>query len=182
MDARQQVPLKEGPPGPTSRRDRTQDHHAWQELVRRFAPYVHAVATANALPEADAELAFDEVFLRLWSRLGELADDDAIRSYVVTQADRVVAVRRRALPEPPPAAGRDAAHALREALAVSEAARRLTALQREILERRFAHDEDEAAIAVALGVPEETVTTQLARARRRLRARLRITPPGAPDS
>src|SRR5918997_7071724 len=56
------------------------DQASWAEVVRSFAPYVHAMAVrAYGLGEREAEEVFQEVFLRTYLRLGELDGDEARR-------------------------------------------------------------------------------------------------------
>src|ERR687898_490613 len=66
------------------------DAAAWPELVRAFAPYVHAIAVRGyRLSEQDAEDVFQEVFLRTWQRLDALRDDAAIRPWLGQLTRRV---------------------------------------------------------------------------------------------
>jgi DNA-directed RNA polymerase specialized sigma24 family protein len=100
------------------------DEDGWHDVVRRFAPYVHAVAHAHQLPEADAEAVFTEVFLQTWTATDRLDGDEAIRGWIVGLTHRLASERREALGPmiaPPPYA-----HLmdLRRALLVSGALRR----------------------------------------------------------
>ena len=62
---------------------RAGDPEAWNALVERFSRYVSAIATqAFRLSEHDAEDVFQNVFLRVYERLGSLRSDDAIRPWV----------------------------------------------------------------------------------------------------
>src|SRR4051794_38189700 len=64
-------------------RCRAGDQDAWRELVDRFSRYVYAIAVqAYRLPEADAEDVFQEVFTRVYERLGQLRDDGAVRPWI----------------------------------------------------------------------------------------------------
>ena len=59
------------------------DPQAWNALVERFARYVSAIATqAFRLPAHDAEDVFQDVFTRVYERLGSLRSDDAIRPWI----------------------------------------------------------------------------------------------------
>jgi RNA polymerase sigma-70 factor (ECF subfamily) len=156
----------------TPRGRRSEDVEAWRELVRRFAPYVHAIVRANRLPEPEAEHVFEEVFARTWARIDELDDDEAIRSWIVELAGRVASDRRVALQPGVAAPSAEHVQELRRALMVREAIRRLPAAQREVLDRRFVDGQDDATIAAALGLTEPAVAAQLARALARLRAHL----------
>jgi DNA-directed RNA polymerase specialized sigma24 family protein len=75
------------------------DQAAWAEIVRTFAPYVHAVATeAYGLGEREAEDVFQEVFLRTWLRLGRLAGHAERRAWVMSLTREVAAERSRGAP------------------------------------------------------------------------------------
>jgi len=54
-------------------RCRAGDAAAWNDLVERFSRYVYAITTqAFRLPQHDAEDVFQEVFSRVFERLGSL--------------------------------------------------------------------------------------------------------------
>ena len=151
---------------------RSDDADAWGELVRRFAPYVHAVAHAHHLPETDAESVFEEVFVRLWTQVDTLAGDEAIRSWIVELTTRLASDHHAAL-RPAVAAPSDARmEELHRALILHEALRRLPATQREIVQRRLVEGQDEAAIAGALGISADAVTAQSREALQRLRGQM----------
>src|SRR5215210_8116314 len=82
------------------RRCRAGDQDAWRELVERFSRYVYAIAVqVYRLPEADAEDVFQEVFTRVYERLGQLRDDGAVRPWIAQLTrrlclDRLAAERR----------------------------------------------------------------------------------------
>ena len=149
-------------------RRRSEDADAWREIVRRFAPYVHAVTRANELPDDAAAAAFDDVFACIWTEIDRLEGDDALRARVVELAEDRAAKRREGDPIPEETLGW-----LRQALAVHEAVRGLPASQRELLHRTVVDGEDEAAIAKTLDLGEDAVADQLRQARMRVRARLR---------
>src|SRR5262249_61132499 len=59
------------------------DESAWNELVDRFSRYVFAIATqAFRLGPDDAEDVFQDVFARIYDRLGTLRDPDALRPWI----------------------------------------------------------------------------------------------------
>jgi RNA polymerase sigma-70 factor (ECF subfamily) len=163
-------------------RCRRGDESAWPELVRNFAPYVHAIAVgAYRLSEPDAEDVFQEVFLRTWQNLGRLKSDEAIRPWIAQLTRRLCVDRLRSaarelsrddLDRSPSLAARDAAAQIDEALIVREAISRLPAIQQEIIERVFVRGESHATIASALGIAEGTVASRICRARERLRSLL----------
>jgi DNA-directed RNA polymerase specialized sigma24 family protein len=68
----------------------------WAQVVRSYAPYVHAVAVrAYGLGEVEAEEVFQEVFLRTYLRLGQLDGDEARRAWVTSLTREVAAARSR---------------------------------------------------------------------------------------
>jgi RNA polymerase sigma factor (sigma-70 family) len=152
---------------------------AWPEFVRRFSPYVYAIARGYRLSEEDAEDVFQEVFLRTWQRLGALRDDAAIRPWLGQLTRRLCVDRLRAnihekaraqLEESTPA--EDGFALLEDILAVRDAMARLPTMQRDILERFFVRGESQATIAASLGVAEGTVASRISRARQLLRWQL----------
>ena len=149
------------------------ENRRWGDIVRRFAPYVHAVARVHGLTEEDCEAVFDEVFARAWATTGEPADDEALRACFVELTERVAETRRRASTAQPAVPSDEQLKCLRDALAVHEATRGLPASQRELLRRRIVEGQDEATSAAALGIAAETVAEQLRAARMRLRSRLK---------
>ena len=64
-------------------RCRDGDHAAWEALVDRYARYVHAIIVrVYRLGPDDAEDVFQEVFARIFERLGTLRDVDALRPWI----------------------------------------------------------------------------------------------------
>jgi len=64
-------------------RCRAGEAEAWNELVERFSRYVYAIAVRGfRFGEHDAEDVFQEVFVRVYDRLGSLRDDDALRPWI----------------------------------------------------------------------------------------------------
>jgi DNA-directed RNA polymerase specialized sigma24 family protein len=69
----------------------------WEPLVRRYAPYVHAVCRRSyGLAESDAEEVFQEVFMQAWTQLGELRGEEVVRPRIVELTHRVAASYRQA--------------------------------------------------------------------------------------
>ncbi len=162
-------------------RCRRGDLQAWPELVRRFAPYIHAITRAYGLPEHDAEDVFQEVFMRTWQNLDGLRGDDAIRPWIGQLARRLAVDRLRLLSRTrvrediddfASLPAEDALQALDDALTVRDAMARLPVLQQEILQRVYVEDQSHATIAAALGIAEGTVASRASRARHRLRSLL----------
>jgi len=163
-------------------RCRTGEDGAWQELVRRFSPYVYAITVrAYRLSEEDAEDVFQEVFLRTWEHLGELRNDACIRPWIGQLTRRLTIDRLRGNTRERDrvqhgdtiAEGRHDPFAdVDDAIVVHQAIARLPSGQREIVERFFVRGESQAGIATALGIAEGTVASRVCRARQRLRVQL----------
>jgi RNA polymerase sigma-70 factor, ECF subfamily len=162
-------------------RCRTGEDGAWQELVRRFSPYVYAITVrAYRLNEQDAEDVFQEVFLRTWVHLGELRSDASIRPWIGQLTRRLTIdrlrgnTRERARLEPEGFAEprHDPFAEIDDEIVVHQAIARLPNGQREIVDRFFVRGESQAVIASALGIAEGTVASRICRARQRLRLQL----------
>jgi len=159
-------------------RCRAGDEAAWPELVRAFAPYVHAIAVrAYRLSEPDAEDVFQEVFLRTWQHLARLRSDESIRPWIGQLTRRLCVDRLRSSARERTredldaglAAAGDALAQIDEALTVRQAIGRLPRIQQDIIERALVRGESHATIAAALGIAEGTVASRVSRARGRLR-------------
>jgi RNA polymerase sigma factor (sigma-70 family) len=158
---------------------RNGDPQAWNALVERFARYVSAIATqAFRLPAHDAEDVFQDVFTRVYERLGSLRSDDAIRPWIgqltrnccldlLRSSGRAVLV---AEPEEP--ATDEVIAGLDEALTVREGLAHLSPECREILDRFFARDESYRTIGDALSIPAGTIASRISRCLGRLRTEL----------
>jgi RNA polymerase sigma factor (sigma-70 family) len=159
-------------------RCRRGDAHAWPELVRRFSPYVYAIAVrAYRLSEHDAEDVFQEVFVRAWQRLDELRSDDAIRPWLAQLTRRLAVDRLRSRAREQARAdlevevalsAEDEMTRLDDALAVRCAIDELPPLQRDVVQRFFVRGQSYAEIAATLGIAEGTVASRICRARERL--------------
>jgi RNA polymerase sigma-70 factor (ECF subfamily) len=158
------------------------DPEAWPEFVRRFAPYVHAIAVRGyRLSEQDGEDVFQEVFIRAWTHIGSLRDDAAVRPWLGQLTRRLAIDRLRAraresarqdlemLHDEP---AHDALAGLADALVVRDAVDRLPGIHREIVDRFFVEGQSHATIAADLGIAEGTVASRISRARERLRIEL----------
>src|SRR2546421_5352321 len=100
---------------------------AWDELVLRYSRYVYAIAAQGyRLQGADAEDAFQDVFLRVYDRLGSLRNADALRPWIAQLTRRgclhplAKTDREEPAPVPPPGIGATN-HAQEQAVAVREA-------------------------------------------------------------
>jgi RNA polymerase sigma factor (sigma-70 family) len=159
-------------------RCRVGDDDAWRELVERFSRYVYAIAVQGfRLSQQDAEDVFQEVFARVYERLGSLRDDDAVRPWIAQLTRRVCIDRLRAgsrdsdadladLPEQP---AEDTLGALEEAFDVHEAMAELPQNCQQILDRFFARDESYRTIGDNLGLPAGTIASRISRCLDKLR-------------
>jgi RNA polymerase sigma factor (sigma-70 family) len=178
------------PSGPTDAelvaRCRAGDDDAWRELVERFSRYVYAIAVQGfRLPEHDAEDVFQDVFARVYERLGDLRDDNAIRPWIAQLTRRTCIDRLRAGGREQPLdldrqeADEEALAQIDEALWVHQCIAELPENCREILDRFFAQDESYRVIGAALQLPSGTVASRISRCLTRLRETLDgRNPPG----
>ena len=158
-------------------RCREGDEEAWRALVERFSRYVYAIAVqAFRLPAHDAEDVFQEVFARVYERLGQLRSDEAIRPWIGQLTRRLCLDRLRSSVE---VGGEELESAdiddtldrLEEAWSVRELLATLSAPCQEILDRFFARDESYRTIADALALPPGTVASRISRCLSTLRER-----------
>jgi RNA polymerase sigma-70 factor, ECF subfamily len=159
-------------------RCRQGDQEAWRELVERFSRYVYAIAVqAYRLPEADAEDVFQEVFTRVYERLGQLRDDSAVRPWIAQLTrhccvDRLRDGSRVELIEELEAGEADETlDQLEEAWGVREALGQLSQPCQEVLDRFFARDESYRTIGEALAIPSGTIASRISRCLAQLRER-----------
>src|SRR4051794_27776469 len=159
-------------------RCRAGDQDAWRELVDRFSRYVYAIAVqAYRLPEADAEDVFQEVFTRVYERLGQLRDDGAVRPWIAQLTrhccvDRLREGSRLELIEELEAGDADdALDRLEEAWGVREALAQLSQPCQEVLDRFFTRDESYRTIGEALAIPSGTIASRISRCLAQLRER-----------
>ncbi|GIU93703.1 MAG: DNA-directed RNA polymerase sigma-70 factor [Gaiellaceae bacterium] len=157
------------------RRCRAGDAEAWSALVERFSRYVYAICTRGFhLPTEEAEDAFQDVFTRVYTSLGTLRDESALRPWIAQLTRRVcldTIARRRPeepLEAPPDVATGDLAE-IDEAFQVREALRRLSPQCQEILDRFFARDESYRTISEELDLPSGTIASRIARCLAKLR-------------
>jgi len=152
------------------------DQAAWNDLVERYARYVHAIATQGyGLRPPDAEDAFQEVFLRVYDRLGSLRDPEALRPWIAQMTrrvclDRLAASGREEPTEEPPALDQTIDE-LDEAFAVREALASLPDECQEVLDRFFCRDESYRTIGEALDIPAGTIASRISRCLGKLRER-----------
>lgn len=165
------------------------DADAWRALVERYGRYVHAIVTRGyGLRGDDAEDAFQEVFTRVFERLGALREPDALRPWIAQTTRRCCVDRLRArraepldaIPEDTPAP--EVLAELDEALDVRLALAELSDDCAEILDRFFCRDESYRTIGAALGLPPGTIASRISRCLDKLRAALAGPGEGRIDS
>ena len=71
--------------------------HAAELAWERYAPLVHRIVSRAIGPDAEVEDVTQEIFYRLFSRIGTLRKPEALRSFVISFAIRIVKweLRRR---------------------------------------------------------------------------------------
>jgi RNA polymerase sigma factor (sigma-70 family) len=161
-------------------RCRAGDETAWRALVERHARLVNGILRGGfRLSAADSEDGFQEVFTRLYLRLGTVRERDALPAWIA-QVTRNVAVdllRRSGREQPTEDVADDGAYdeplrAVLDAMTVREAMVKLPDHQQEILELFFVKDESYRTIGEALGIPPGTVASRISRALAALRMEL----------
>jgi RNA polymerase sigma factor (sigma-70 family) len=159
-------------------RCRAGDDEAWRELVERFSRYVYAIAVQGfRLGQQDAEDVFQDVFARVYERLGSLRDDEAVRPWIAQLTRRVCIDRLRsgaresdaAIDELPEVPAEDVLTALEDAFDVHDALAELPENCRQILDRFFARDESYRTIGDTLGLPAGTIASRISRCLDKLR-------------
>ena len=159
-------------------RCRTGDDNAWRELVDRFSRYVYAISVQGfRLPQQDAEDVFQEVFARVYERLGSLRDDEAVRPWIAQLTRWLGIDRLRAgshesdadLEELPEVPAEDELESIEQAFDVHEAMTELPENCRQILDRFFARDESYRTIGDQLGLPAGTIASRISRCLDKLR-------------
>ena len=150
---------------------------AWDELVLRYSRYVYAIAAQGyRLQGPDAEDAFQDVFLRIYDRLGSLRNPDALRPWIAQLTrrvclDRLAKAGREEPAEVEPAVIERTIDELDEAFAVREALGGLSEECQQVLDRFFCQDESYRTIGDALGIPSGTIASRISRCLGKLRER-----------
>jgi RNA polymerase sigma-70 factor (ECF subfamily) len=149
---------------------------AWDDLVGLYSRYVYAIVSQGyRLSGPDAEDAFQDVFLRVYDRLGTLRDPDSIRPWIAQLTRRVCLdrVARKDDPHPAESESIDATiEELDEAFAVREALGRLSDDCQEVLDRFFCRDESYRTIGQELGIPAGTIASRISRCLAKLKEHL----------
>jgi RNA polymerase sigma-70 factor (ECF subfamily) len=166
---------------------------AWNELVERFSRYVYAICGRGfGLAAEDAEDAFQEVFIRVYTRLDTLRDGGAIRPWIGQLTRRVCLDRIAASAHEVPVGEIEAdalgsvldqtIEELDEAFAVREALEELGEPCHQLLDRFFARDESYRTISEQLDLPLGTVASRISRCLEKLRRQLEGSRPVDPGS
>jgi RNA polymerase sigma factor (sigma-70 family) len=152
-------------------RCRAGDHSAWATVVEKHAGLVNGLLRgAYRLAAHDAEDAFQEVFTRLYLRLGDLREEQALPGWIA-QVTRNVALdvirghrRELASDELDDGSFDEPQQQVLEAMAVRQALARLPDQQRAMLDRFFVQDQSYRTIAAELSIPAGTVASRISRA------------------
>jgi RNA polymerase sigma factor (sigma-70 family) len=161
--------------GELVRRCRAGEVEAWNELVERYSRYVHAIVVQGyRLRGPDAEDAFQDVFLRVYERLGSLRDPEALRPWIAQLTrrvclDRMTALGREETPELETAELGAVVEELDDAFAVRQALAALSEECQEVLDRFFCRDESYRTIGDALAIPQGTIASRISRCLAKLR-------------
>jgi RNA polymerase sigma factor (sigma-70 family) len=148
---------------------------AWDELVLHYSRYVYAIISKGyRLRGPDAEDAFQEVFLRIYDRLGSLRDPEALRPWIAQLTrrvclDRLAAAGQEEPAEIEPAEVERTLEELDEAFTVRQALGELSEECREVLDRFFCRDESYRTIGEELGIPSGTIASRISRCLGKLR-------------
>ena len=145
--------------------------------MRRHSGLVVAVVRGGfRLSPADAEDVFQEVFTRLYVRLGTIREGQAVRAWIAQVArnaalDQIRRSGREIVTGEPfdESAFDEPLHGVEEALSIRAAMAQLPAHQQEILDRFFARDESYDTIGAELGIPPGTIASRISRALAALR-------------
>jgi RNA polymerase sigma factor (sigma-70 family) len=156
------------------------DQAAWNELVEQYSRYVYAIISQGfRLHGHDAEDVFQEVFLRIYDRLGTLRDPEALRPWIAQLTrrvclDRMSSASAREEPSELEPEGVDTRiEELDEAFAVREAMAGLSGECQEVLDRFFCRDESYRVIGEELGLPSGTIASRISRCLAKLRESLK---------
>lgn len=161
------------------------DPDSLRALWQRHRSWIAAVVLANKPAEADLEDLLQEVAMAYVSRIGTLRDPEAFGAWLRTTALNIARAegrgrtRRRRLDARRPPPERAAGPAADEPLAwregrgqIEQALAELSADYREPLILRCLRGMSYRQIGEAMGLPETTVETRIARARRQVREAL----------
>lgn len=162
-------------------RCRAGDSAAWGALVDGYSGYVYAIVGRGfRLGDHDAEDVFQEVFARLYEKLGTIRDDSSIRFWIGQTARRLAIDKLRAGGREAPAfdpelmeetMGADDSELgrLEVALDIRAAVDDLPEACREVVVRFFLRDESYVQIGEAMEIPPGTIASRISRCLTKLR-------------
>ncbi len=140
---------------------------------------MYAIAVQGfRLSQHDAEDVFQDLFARVYERLGSLREDDAVRPWIAQLTRRLCIDRLRSsgarevetdvetLADVP---ADDVLSELEDAFDVHEAMAKLPENCRQILDSFFARDESYRTIGDTLGLPPGTIASRISRCLDKLR-------------
>ncbi len=168
------------------------DTHAWEMLVRHFAPLVHSIPRRYGLTPEECDDVFQTSFAILFQRLGTIQDPQSLPKWLITTTTRECwrTLRRRdksvsmdvIAPTADALAGPDALLLSQERdQAVAEAMGKLDERCRSLLRMLYTTTPTPkyAEIAETLGIAVGTIGPRRARCLRSLLELLHATPTGA---
>ena len=168
------------------RRCLAHDEEAWEILLDRYAGYIYAIAARGfGVNPEQAEDVLQETALSLVQHLEAYRGTGPLRAWIGAIAQNAARqYLRRQKPSAEVAAELDVADASQEmrlaqaeeAHAVHAALERLPPECRDVLTQAFYEERRYAEIAAALGIPEGTVASRIARCLARLRPLLERGP------
>jgi RNA polymerase sigma-70 factor (ECF subfamily) len=181
------------------------DAAAWEELVRRFGPWVLGICRRTGLQAADRADVFQEVFRAVFSGLRQVKSTDSELAFRTWLAEvvrsRVADHFRRCIREPPAQGGprENVVQAEQEALdepptsgvgeQIAQLAAALSGVRAEFAEstwrafwRTAADGISPAQVALELGMTPAAVRKAKSRVLRRLRQELRVPFPSEQES
>lgn len=151
------------------------DKAAFEAFYRDHLPRVLRGCTLVVLDRSAAEDIASEAFARLWSKWGQIEDDDHAGGFVFKTAMRLCARRvrwREVLGRLPERAGPDEIERALDRTEILRGIRELSVRQRQAVVLRDWAGMETREVAELLGMRESTVRVHLARARRVLRVAL----------
>jgi len=164
------------------------DQDAWNDLVQNYSRYVFAICSQGyRLQGADAEDAFQDVFVRVYGRLGSLRNPEALRPWIAQLTrrvclDRIAKGKREEPSDLDPAGIEGTIEELDEAFAVREALEELSEECQEVLDRFFCRDESYRTIGDRLELPSGTIASRISRCLVKLRGQFEGRNDGANPS
>jgi RNA polymerase sigma-70 factor (ECF subfamily) len=152
------------------RRCRDGDEAAWVAIVERFSAYVYAIANRFRLREDGVEDVYQEVFMRVFTRLDSLRDDAALKPWIAQLTRRAAIDRLRSDVREAPTLDPERLpgdepewEQLEQAMTVYRALDDLPSPYREAISLFFLEDRSYRTISETLGVSAGTVASRISR-------------------